>query len=217
MAVETTNVCDEYVGNNSTTTPYPISFDYLLASDITVTVDEELYTNIFIGEAGLVTGDPIPSSSSVVITRVLEFTQPDSFDPNTRLSIRSVENSIDRVVMLVQQIAQFDLEGLADALATISIFQIVEESEDFEIRQEHVNALVRVNSTDPVTITLPNSELVQVPFMCTITRIGSGAVNFITEDGIILDSDGTFIFGRNTGVAVYKVAGDRYQIHGDLY
>lgn len=95
----------------------------------------------------------------------------------------------------------------------------VEVTEDFTLSMLYQNALIRVNSSDPVTITLPANANFTDVFNCIVTRIGTGSVEFAGQGGVIVDSteDRVRIFSMDSGVSVHYVASNRFQLIGDLY
>jgi hypothetical protein len=86
------------------------------------------------------------------------------------------------------------------------------------------NAFLRINASTDVTITLPITgddftSFFDQSFSCEISRIGSGAVQFMAADGVVIDSQGGAfrIFGQFSSVAVRAVGVNHWQIYGDLY
>lgn len=110
----------EYTGNNSTSTPYPISFNFFVASDIVVVVtgsDGESSTLIPVtdytvtggdAEAGatgsLTTTAAIPVSSAVLIERTVPLTQETAFTGIGKFPSASVDHALDKLTMGLQQI-----------------------------------------------------------------------------------------------------------------
>lgn len=117
------------------------------------------------------------------------------------------------------------LEVLAQRLLVIlgadSIlpYRTEEIADDLTLTRENVNSSIRANSTDPITITLPETSDFQEGFFCTVTRFGVGAVSFAGEPGVVIDSDSgkNRIFGQHTAVGVQLIGVNRWWIFGDLY
>lgn len=96
--------------------------------------------------------------------------------------------------------------------------RVIEVTDDYTLTAEESNALIRINSTEDITITLPaTGEEFDQTFGCIFQRIGTGAVTFAPASGVIIDSDYLRVFGRYTGVSCHWVGVDRWTIYGDLY
>jgi len=107
--VETTNIEDVYLGNSSTTTFYPVTFQYIDKSHVFVDVDGQPYNTFSLTTDGILTDTAIPSSSQVRVFRLMPVTQPYEFPDFNSIDPARVEEAYDWVVMLIQQIkAQLD-------------------------------------------------------------------------------------------------------------
>jgi len=115
IATETSRVT--YTGNNSTVTPYAVTFPFFDASDLVVTVtdDEGVETVLTIttdyavtggsgGQGSIVTEDAIAVTSTVTIERTLPLTQSITFPEGQRFPSSILTRGLDRVVAMVQQV-----------------------------------------------------------------------------------------------------------------
>lgn len=120
MALESDTSKIAYSGNNSTVTPYVVPFYFFQASDLVVVVTDEdgaevtleNVTDYTVTGAGnqsggnVVTVDAVPSTSTVTIYREIAATQPVSFTENSDFPAAINERVVDRLTMLVQQLAR---------------------------------------------------------------------------------------------------------------
>lgn len=116
MAIPSAVRAVEYVGNNSTVTPYSIPFPFHDVAHIYVgvTADGEteptvLASNAYTvtpitGGGTLVTAAAIPITSTVLIFREVPIVQPTTLPLAGRLSSESIETAFDRLTMICQQI-----------------------------------------------------------------------------------------------------------------
>lgn len=116
MSVSIQFGAQEFNGNGSTVTAYPVNFPVLADSDVYVailptgeTVRTVLNTSQFTlhktGEArSITTATAYPSTTKVILFRWLSFEQPFDFPEGGRFSSEEVERALDRIVMLLQQL-----------------------------------------------------------------------------------------------------------------
>lgn len=124
LSSETSSV--SYAGNASTVTAYPVTFAFFADSDLCVTriaangEETALTLNVDYtvtggdAEAGatgsIVTTEAIPSTEEIRIDRDVPLTQPTSFTDLGTFPSSSVDRSLDRLTMQVQQVERkFDL------------------------------------------------------------------------------------------------------------
>lgn len=127
MSVSTTNSRDQYLGNASTVTPYPITFDYDDEADLVVVVTDEdgveetleLTTDYVVGVSGVVTNVAIPATSRVTIFRLVETLQPVSYVENDEFRASTHEAALDRLTYIAQQLER----------ATLRAFRVSESSD----------------------------------------------------------------------------------------
>lgn len=104
MSVNTLNTSDTYVGNNSTTTPYPISFEREVNNHVFMTVDGAVYSDFSVTVGGVVTNTAIPNASTVVIYRSTPVNQLQALVANTTPRASVVENMVDKTVFILQEL-----------------------------------------------------------------------------------------------------------------
>ena len=107
---------------------------------------------------------------------------------------------------------------LVDIYSTGVPIDVIEITSDITLDATHKNQLIRVNSSEDVTITLPaNDPMMTTNFYCVVSRVGQGQVTFVGESGVIVDSLGNRIFNQFQGIAVHFVSPSRFQLYGDLF
>jgi len=112
MSITTTSTKDSYVGNGTTSTPYPITFKYLEDSHITVYVDDvaisdSYYTLTGDGSAGtgqFTTSLEYTPSQSVVVVLDVPFDQPTALQETGALPAKTLEESFDRLNMQIRRV-----------------------------------------------------------------------------------------------------------------
>ena len=112
MSITTTSTKDSYVGNGTTSTPYPITFKYLENSHITVYVDDvaisdSYYTLTGDGSAGtgqFTTSLEYTPSQSVVVVLDVPFDQPTALQETGALPAKTLEESFDRLNMQIRRV-----------------------------------------------------------------------------------------------------------------
>ena len=101
--------------------------------------------------------------------------------------------------------------------AKANIFTITEST---TLGLTHTESLLRVNSSNAVTITIPlNSSIAFAIGSCiTITKIGTGDVTISPSAGVTLNSKDSArtIDGQFSAVTLYKVATDEWDMWGAL-
>ncbi len=117
MTVSSSTAKVSYSGNGSTTL-FAVPFYFLANSQLLVVLrassgaetTQVLGTNYTVTGAGVLTGGSItmlvapPSGSTLVISRNVPLTQETDLQPNDRLPAETLEQSLDKLTMLVQQI-----------------------------------------------------------------------------------------------------------------
>jgi hypothetical protein len=109
-----------YVGNNSTTAPYPVPFYFFAETDLLVTsIDSlgteqtlQLHTDYTVQGAGnqnggsILTTFQVPTNWHVRIERIVEATQLTSYQEGDSFPALSHERALDKLTFLVQQTAR---------------------------------------------------------------------------------------------------------------
>ena len=117
MTVSSTTARVSYSGNG-TTTAFPVPFYFLVDNQLAVSLYsaagvqtvQVLGTNYTVAGAGVLSGGTVtmavapPSGTSLVIARGVPLTQGTDLLPNDRLPAESIEQSLDKLTMLLQQI-----------------------------------------------------------------------------------------------------------------
>jgi hypothetical protein len=117
MTVSSSTAKVSYSGNGSTTL-FAVPFYFLANSQLLVVLrassgaetTQVLGTNYTVTGAGVLTGGSItmtvapPSGTTLVISRNVPLTQETDLQPNDRLPAETLEQSLDKLTMLVQQI-----------------------------------------------------------------------------------------------------------------
>jgi microcystin-dependent protein len=119
MSVSSSTSTISYAGNGSTSTAYTVPFVFFNASDLKVySVNAAgvstlltITTNYTVSGGGGSTGSvtttaAIPSSSTVLIQRVVPYTQLTSFTTGDRLPANSIETALDKLTMETQQLSR---------------------------------------------------------------------------------------------------------------
>jgi hypothetical protein len=141
MAVQSGTSAAIYTGNNSTVTPYPVPFPYLLASDIYVAVQQgegdvailaqgvdytltpvtDSNDNVTGGE--VLTVEEYDNTWTVTIFRQVSLTQLTELPEAGPISSRSLEKAYDKTTMALQQIHRrvLALEGIDDGGSVVVI------------------------------------------------------------------------------------------------
>jgi hypothetical protein len=112
MSITTTSTKDSYTGNNSTSTPYPITFKYLEDSHITVYVDGVALSNSYYtlaGDGSLGTGQFTTSvayadTKKVIVVLDVPFNQPVELLETGVLSSSTLEEAYDRLNMQIRRV-----------------------------------------------------------------------------------------------------------------
>lgn len=132
MPVTDQTTTNTYTGNGVTTV-FAYSFKALAEADITVTVDGTTktlttdYTLSGIGTAngGNVTFVTAPASDAeVVITRDMDFTRDIDYQDNGDLLAATLDEDVDRTVMLIQQIRQIVRRAIRAPVAETSVDEL---------------------------------------------------------------------------------------------
>ena len=109
IANETVRV--SYAGNNSTSTPYPIAFDFRNKEDIVVVVRNsagvettlEVDVGFTVSGAGLTTTAAVAATSTVVIYRRSPATQSSDYVTLSAFPAESHEDALDKLTLLAQE------------------------------------------------------------------------------------------------------------------
>lgn len=141
MAVQTGTSAVIYTGNDSTVTPYPVPFPYLLASDIYVAVHQDGVDPVVLAQGvqytltpttdsnGNITGGSVVTATAyddtwiVTIFRQVSLTQLTELPEAGPISSRALEKAYDKAVMGLQQIHRrvLALEGGDDGGSVVVI------------------------------------------------------------------------------------------------
>jgi hypothetical protein len=120
MAIQTETARILYAGNNSTVTPYPVTFQFLVDSDLVVVVTAAGVETILVLNAdytitgsgypepvaSVFTAAAIPATSTVTIYRDVDFTQTTAYIEADEFPAASHERALDKGVMLDQQLEE---------------------------------------------------------------------------------------------------------------
>jgi hypothetical protein len=119
MSVSSSTSTISYAGNGSTSTAYTVPFNFYDAADLKVySVDASgnstlltITTNYTVSGGGGSTGSvtttaAIPSTRTVLIQRVVPYTQLTSFTTGDRLPANSIETALDKLTMETQQLSR---------------------------------------------------------------------------------------------------------------
>lgn len=141
MAVQSGTSAAIYTGNNSSVTPYPVPFPYLLAADIYVAIQQGEDDPVILAQGveytltpttdtnGNITGGSITTAIAydntwtVTIFRQVSLTQLTELPEAGPISSRALEKAYDKAVMALQQIHRrvLALEGFDDGGSVIVI------------------------------------------------------------------------------------------------
>jgi hypothetical protein len=126
MSVSSSTSTISYTGNGSTTTAYTVPFNFYDAADLKVyLVDASgnstlltITTNYTVSGGGGSTGSvtttaAIPSTRTVLIQRMVPYTQLTSFTTGDRLPANSIETALDKLTMETQQLSRNTLPDTA--------------------------------------------------------------------------------------------------------
>lgn len=115
MSVSSTTSSISYSGNASTSTAYPVPFQFFDATDLVVVVNTAGVPTTLVngsnytvsGGAGstgsIVTTSAVPNTSTVIITRSTAKTQLTSYTTGDRFPASTHEKALDKLTMLVQE------------------------------------------------------------------------------------------------------------------
>jgi len=87
-----------------------------------------------------------------------------------------------------------------------------------EMSEIHSHKFIRINSSLDLEFTLPKDSNFTTEWFCVISRVGTGAVRFVPELDVIIDSELNMrrIDGQNTVVCIHYVSNNKFHIYGDL-
>lgn len=146
MAVSITYSAQDFTGNASTVTAYPVSFPVDVATDIWVavkldgedeftTLERSAFTVVDLGGGSfeVTTGTAYAATATVKLFRLIDVTQPFDFPEGGAFPTRDVERAMDRLLMLLQQVRlEAGITGSAiaipDAAVTIKGVQVVADA-----------------------------------------------------------------------------------------
>lgn len=125
MTVSSTTARVAYSGNG-TTTVFPVTFYFLADSQLAVSLYsaagvetvQVLNTNYTVTGAGTISGGvvtmtvPPAAGTSLIISRAVPLTQATDLLPNDRLPAESIEQSLDKLTMLVQQLNESAIRSI---------------------------------------------------------------------------------------------------------
>ena len=206
MSITTTSTKDSYTGNNSTSTPYPITFKYLEDSHITVYVDgvelsDSYYT--LTGDGSLGTGQfttalEYASTQKVVVVLDVPFNQPVELLETGALSSSTLEEAYDRLNMQIRRVwrkAQNVLtfssdEGGAGSQGTADNLLGFDGTGNLTEIPNATFAQAANNSTD-VTLSGTGTQASLVGQALTINKVTAGDLNSESATvGQVLQADG---------------------------
>ncbi len=161
MTVSSTIKRNDYTGNGSNTI-FPYQFKVFASTELEVYLDGVLqasgYTVSGVGNdaGGNVTFTTAPASGvKVTLLRKLPLTQPTDLPTQGPLSTTSVENQLDRLVMLTQQLQeQFDRALLLVVESTLSGLTLTPEASTYLQWNATANGITNVSSVTPSTTTV---------------------------------------------------------------
>jgi hypothetical protein len=126
--IQTSESSHRYVGNNSTTVPYPVPFYFQNDEDLVVVNTDGVNESLCVlGTHYTVTGKGNPNGGSVKtlwavppeqtlsISRVVPMTQLVSYEEGDAFPAKSHEGALDKLTMEVQQLARNTGPGSGDA------------------------------------------------------------------------------------------------------
>lgn len=146
MAVSITYSAQDFAGNGSIVTAYPVSFPVDAATDIWVavkldgeteftTLDRTDFTVVDLGGGSfqVTTGTAYAAADTVKVFRLIDVSQPFEFPEGGSFPSRDVERAMDRLLMLLQQVRlEAGITGSAieipDAAVTIKGVQVVADA-----------------------------------------------------------------------------------------
>ena len=130
MSVSSTTSSISYSGNASTSTAYPVPFQFFDASDLVVVVNTAGVPTTLVNGTGytvsggagstgsIVTTSAVPNTSSVIITRNTAKTQLTSYTTGDRFPASTHEKALDKLTMLVQEATASNLPATGTATGT---------------------------------------------------------------------------------------------------
>jgi len=206
MSITTTSTKDSYTGNNSTSTPYPITFKYLEDSHITVYVDGVALSNSYYtltGDGSLGTGQfttalEYASTQKVVVVLDVPFNQPVELLETGALSSSTLEEAYDRLNMQIRRVwrkAQSVLtfstdEGGAGSQGTADNMLGFDGTGNLTEIPNATFAQAANNSTD-VTLSGTGTQASLVGQALTINKVTAGDLNSESATvGQVLQADG---------------------------
>lgn len=104
MPVTVTETVATYAGNESTTTPYPITIPRDRDEDLKLKVNGVDNTNFTISPDGFRTGLAYASTVALVLYRETPRTQIQPFPPNTTPAAEDIREGLDKLTMVVQEV-----------------------------------------------------------------------------------------------------------------
>lgn len=129
MSVSSTTSSISYTGNASTSTAYPVPFQFFDSTDLVVVrVDSGVPTTLVNGTGYTVSGGggstgsittttAIPSTSTVVITRQTAKTQLTSYTTGDRFPASAQEKALDKLTMIAQEATAIPTTATASGAA----------------------------------------------------------------------------------------------------
>jgi hypothetical protein len=154
------------LGNNSTTTPYPVDFYFIQDSDLVVVIRDQndnentllLNTDYTVAGAGNPNGGSIttvvavPPVKTVTIFRSVPATQLLSYQEADAFPAKSHEQGLDKLTMLVQQSLR---GGTADPGGVGQTFRVSEASVGISAVAKIANSLLGIDETGEAILRTP--------------------------------------------------------------
>ena len=172
--IQTSDSSRIYVGNNSTSVPYPVPFKFHFDEDLVVVVKDEtgmedaqlLGTDYTVLGAGAPDGGSItttwavPATSHVSIARIVPMTQLTSYEEGDSFPAKSHEKALDKLTMEVQQLARGMGTGEGDADDLGTAFRLTEASGGIRSLPKINNTTVGLDASGQAVLRSP-TELLQ--------------------------------------------------------
>jgi hypothetical protein len=214
MSVQNDTSRVSYVGNNSTSTEYPVGFYFFADADLVVTVtDVDGVDSILVldtdysvtgagdadGGAVVTDGGAIPATSTVTIARTLAATQLTEYQDAGKFPASSHELALDKLTMLVQE-----LKRSADGS-----FRLRESDGDIDPLASVVTSVLGLNGSGAPVLRTADEMLSFLAITGVTATVERGIQTFedATERGTAVpDFTGQLGTQRDTG-AIYLSTG----------
>ena len=173
--IQTSDSSRQYVGNNSTTTPYPVPFTFHYDEDLVVVVrypdgwefKQILGTDYEVTGAGDPNGGSVrmiiwalPPEMTLSISRVVPMTQLTSYEEGDSFPAKSHEKALDKLTMEIQQLARGVGTGSGDASDLGTSFRVTDASGGLKSMPKRNDSVVGVDVGGEAVLRTP-SEMLQ--------------------------------------------------------